>query len=266
MARNLSTTPQPPSWRHMAPCCAFPAHTPLHKTARPNPVYSQQFCMNPSSCIHATIILGRGSFYLLNRRPSSCINSEVPHTRLYRVPPIYDHLRVFGCLCYPNLQATSPHKLAPRSTACVFLGYPSFHKGYRCLDLSTRRIMISCHVIFDEFQFPFAHSSPAPDRPSLDFLVDETADTIPCATNDADSPLPAPPIQSAPAVALSRADVEQLLSPSAGPGGRGSAPVWTSASTTGRAARCSRACSRPIALLHASPRRTSTYFDCDFSS
>jgi histone deacetylase 1/2 len=81
--------------------------------------------------------------YLLNRRPSSAINSDIPHTRLYRVPPAYDHLRVFGCLCYPNLQATSPHKLAPRSTACVFLGYPSSHKGYRCLDLSTRRIIIS---------------------------------------------------------------------------------------------------------------------------
>jgi histone deacetylase 1/2 len=62
--------------------------------------------------------------YLLNRRPSS-INNEVPHTRLYRAPPTYDHLRVFGCLCYPNLQVTSPHKLAPRSTSCVFLGYPS---------------------------------------------------------------------------------------------------------------------------------------------
>jgi hypothetical protein len=52
---------------------------------------------------------------LLKRRPSSSINSEVPHTHLYRVPPTYDHLRVFGCLCYPNLQATSPHKLDPHA-------------------------------------------------------------------------------------------------------------------------------------------------------
>jgi hypothetical protein len=48
-----------------------------------------------------------------------------------------------GCLCYPNLQATSAHKLAARSTTCVFLGYPSSHKGYRCLDLSSHRIIIS---------------------------------------------------------------------------------------------------------------------------
>jgi hypothetical protein len=54
-----------------------------------------------------------------------------------------------------------PHKLAPHSTECV-LGFPDNHKGYRCLDLSTNRIIISHHVIFDENQFPFAHDSPAP--------------------------------------------------------------------------------------------------------
>jgi histone deacetylase 1/2 len=57
--------------------------------------------------------------YLLNRRPSSAIRSEIPYTRLYRESPSYAHLRVFGCLCYPNLQVTSAHKLAPRSTACL---------------------------------------------------------------------------------------------------------------------------------------------------
>ncbi|KAF8700144.1 hypothetical protein HU200_034511 [Digitaria exilis] len=66
------------------------------------------------------------------------------------ISPSYEHLRVFGCKCYPNLSATAPHKLAPRSTLCVFLGYPSDHKGYRCLDLTTNRIILSRHVVFDE--------------------------------------------------------------------------------------------------------------------
>jgi histone deacetylase 1/2 len=59
--------------------------------------------------------------YLHNRRPSSSIQHEIPYTRLHNQPPTYSHLRVFGCLCYPNMQATSKHKLAPRSTASVFL-------------------------------------------------------------------------------------------------------------------------------------------------
>jgi len=121
--------------------------------------------------------------YLLNCRPSS-VGGEVSYTRLHCTPPSYDHLCIFGCLCYPNLQATSPHKLAPLSTACVFVGYPSSHKGYRSLDLSTRRIIISRHVVFDEFSFPFARDPPVPQS-SLDFLLDDVLDIVHCPTNHA---------------------------------------------------------------------------------
>jgi hypothetical protein len=51
----------------------------------------------------------------------------------------------------------------------VFLGYPLAHKGYLCLDISTRHVIISCHVAFDEFSFPFARDAPFPPS-SLDFL------------------------------------------------------------------------------------------------
>src|ERR1041384_1079732 len=57
---------------------------------------------------------------------------------------------------YPNLSATTPHKLAPRSTRCVFLVYSPDHKGYRCFDLSSHRLLISRHIIFDESDFPFS--------------------------------------------------------------------------------------------------------------
>nr|CAE05417.1 OSJNBa0035I04.5 [Oryza sativa Japonica Group]CAE05956.3 OSJNBb0088C09.15 [Oryza sativa Japonica Group] len=109
--------------------------------------------------------------YLLNRRPSSSVNNSIPFQLLHRKIPNYSMLRVFGCLCYPNLSATAAHKLAPYSAACVFLGYPSSHKGYCCLNISTRRIIISCHVIFDETQFPF--SGDPVDASSLDFLLQD---------------------------------------------------------------------------------------------
>ena len=44
----------------------------------------------------------------------------------------------------------------------VFLGYSSEHKGYRCLDLHSNRIIVSRHVIFDETVFPFADMSSSP--------------------------------------------------------------------------------------------------------
>lgn len=60
-------------------------------------------------------------------------------------------------------------KLQPRSTPCIFLGYPSNHKGYRCLDLHTKDIIISRHVVFDESVFPFGSMSPH-QSPNYDFL------------------------------------------------------------------------------------------------
>ena len=70
-----------------------------------------------------------------------------------------------------------PHKLAPRSMECVLLGFPDSHKGYRCLDLSTNRIIISRHVVFDDQQFPFSRNSPAP-LSVYDFLDNTDVDQV----------------------------------------------------------------------------------------
>jgi hypothetical protein len=77
--------------------------------------------------------------YLLNRLPTMTIQAACPHLVLFGYAPSYEHLRVFGCTCYPNMTATMPHKLSPCSTRCVFLGYFADHKGYHCLDLSINR-------------------------------------------------------------------------------------------------------------------------------
>ena len=65
----------------------------------------------------------RTATYLLNRLSSTTSPAPTPHHALFGTPPRYDHLRVFGCACYPNISATAPHKLAPHSTRYVFFGY-----------------------------------------------------------------------------------------------------------------------------------------------
>ena len=111
---------------------------------------------------------------LHNRLLSKAISDRIPFRALLGVDPAYAGLRVFGCLCYPNTTAVALHKLAPRSVPCVFLGYPSRHHGYRCLDRSTQEIIISRHVVFDESSFPFASppssSTPTPSLHTYDFL------------------------------------------------------------------------------------------------
>lgn len=94
--------------------------------------------------------------YLHNILPSKVLSFYSPTEILYWKEPTYSHLRVFGCLYYVHLPSTSIHKLQSRSVPCVFLGFPSNHRGYKCLDLSTNKIIISHHVTFDESSFPFA--------------------------------------------------------------------------------------------------------------
>uniref|UniRef100_A0A2N9IKH6 CCHC-type domain-containing protein n=2 Tax=Fagus sylvatica TaxID=28930 RepID=A0A2N9IKH6_FAGSY len=65
------------------------------------------------------------------------------------------------------------HKLQPRTTPCLFLGYPTYSKGYICLDPHTHRVYISRHVLFNVSEF-LAHlslpsqSSPSPVNSSFD--------------------------------------------------------------------------------------------------
>ncbi|GKA71922.1 ribonuclease H-like domain-containing protein [Tanacetum coccineum] len=107
--------------------------------------------------------------HLLNILPSTTITNEIPYTRLFGKQPDYSLLRTFGCLCYPHLYPN--HKLEPRATPSILLGHASNHRGYRCLDLHTNKIIISRHVTFDETVFPYGSTQPS-SVPTYTFLDD----------------------------------------------------------------------------------------------
>jgi len=102
------------------------------------------------------------SVYLINRLPTKVFNNITPYFVLHKTMPRYSDLRTFSCACYPYLKPYEKHKLAFRSKQCIFLGYSSQQKGYRCLDFATGRVFISRHIVFDEDTFPYldkSHSS-----------------------------------------------------------------------------------------------------------
>ncbi|GAA0153088.1 hypothetical protein LIER_16065 [Lithospermum erythrorhizon] len=76
-------------------------------------------------------------------------------TRTGAKKPDVTSMRVFGSLCFAA--NTSPHKIKfnMRSHPAVFLGYPSFQKAYRLLDLQTHKVFISRDILFHENIFPF---------------------------------------------------------------------------------------------------------------
>ena len=103
--------------------------------------------------------------FLINRLPTRTINMNTPLQRLFGTAPDYTFLRTFGCACWPCLRPYNNHKLQFRSKRCVFLGYSSTHKGYKCLHVSSGRVYISRDVVFDEQSFPYADPSKSDSLP-----------------------------------------------------------------------------------------------------
>lgn len=98
----------------------------------------------------------RTATLLINIRPTKTCPLYSPFESLFLSHPDYSSLRVFGCLCFPNTASTTQNKLAPRSLPCIHLGLSDDHKGYRCFDPSSGRVLVSRHVVFDENVFPYA--------------------------------------------------------------------------------------------------------------
>ncbi|KAJ9551582.1 hypothetical protein OSB04_015627 [Centaurea solstitialis] len=94
--------------------------------------------------------------YLINRLPTPTLQNSSPYLTLFNTTPNYTKLRSFGCLCYPWLKPYNAHKMDPKSTPCIFVGYSPTQSAYHCLDPKTNKVYTSRHVKFVESQFPYS--------------------------------------------------------------------------------------------------------------
>lgn len=94
--------------------------------------------------------------FLINMTPSELLHNKTPFEILTSKVPNYHQIRSFGCLCYASTSPKQRTKFEAHSKACVFMGYPSYYKGYKLLNLETNKIFISRNVVFHEEIFPFA--------------------------------------------------------------------------------------------------------------
>jgi hypothetical protein len=88
--------------------------------------------------------------------PSHVIDFSSLFENLFGTKLDYSWLKVFDCACWPHLGPYNTKKLEFCLKRCVFLGYSSCHKGYKCHDVATGQVYISRDVVFDGNDFPFS--------------------------------------------------------------------------------------------------------------
>ena len=87
-------------------------------------------------------------------------NINKPKKSLRKHPNLDFFLKIFlVCLCYASTYVVHCLKYDPCSRRGAFLGFQNDTKGYVVLDLDTKEIFISRHVIFHEMTLSFLKPS-----------------------------------------------------------------------------------------------------------
>ena len=87
--------------------------------------------------------------------------------------------KVFGCTSFVHVHSNNRGKLDPRAIKCVFLGYSSTQKGYKCYHPPTKRFFVTADVTFEEgtpyFTQPYlqGEQSLVGDKDRDNFLLEQ---------------------------------------------------------------------------------------------
>ena len=92
--------------------------------------------------------------YLINRMPSKVLDFKTPLQVLSQHVTLPSLLLikpcVFGCVAFVHLHKNQRTKLEPCAVRCIFLGYGTNKKGYRCYDSNKKRVYVIMDVTFVE--------------------------------------------------------------------------------------------------------------------
>lgn len=113
--------------------------------------------------------------YLIHRQSTPMLNHKSPYVGLLRQPPNYLKFKniyiYIGSLCFPLTRPYNTHKLQPKATPCLFVGYSQTQNAYKCIYLTTNKTYLSQHVLFDETQSPIKTHTAEKECPSSPMIA-----------------------------------------------------------------------------------------------
>ncbi|PON93868.1 hypothetical protein TorRG33x02_102580 [Trema orientale] len=80
------------------------------------------------------------------KTPITCLQFHASNTNLFNSLP----LKIFGCVAYVHLPPRERSKLDPRALKCIFLGYSSNKKAFKCFHPPTQKYYVTMDVKFFE--------------------------------------------------------------------------------------------------------------------
>ncbi|KAI5323105.1 hypothetical protein L3X38_032177 [Prunus dulcis] len=90
------------------------------------------------------------------KTPLDVLCAHTPPVSVSKLPP-----KVFGCIAYVHIYSHQQSKLDPCALHCVFIGYSTTQKGYKCYAPSSQKVQVTLDVTFHE-EVPYYVSSSSP--------------------------------------------------------------------------------------------------------
>lgn len=88
----------------------------------------------------------------MNRSPTLSVKNITLEEVWSRQKSTVDHFKVFGCRAYAHVPDEKRKKLNAMGEKCIFLGIGDQSKAYKLYNPNTKKIVISCDVVFYENQ------------------------------------------------------------------------------------------------------------------
>ena len=88
--------------------------------------------------------------HLLHEFPVNVLKGKTPFETWNGYKPSVQHLRVFGCICYAHVPEVKRDKLDHKANVGIMIGYSNVTKGYKIYQPSTRIVIVSRDVNFNE--------------------------------------------------------------------------------------------------------------------